>query len=47
MTKDEAVRIQAHALAAIRELSAIAALPLDWKNDEGLRLIRRGLGAAI
>jgi hypothetical protein len=47
MTEDEAVRIQSHALAAIKELSAIAALPMNWETDETLRLIRRSLGAAI
>jgi hypothetical protein len=47
MSEDEAVRIQSHALAAIKELSAIAALPMDWETDETLRLIRRSLGAAI
>ena len=47
MSEDEAVRIQSHALAAIKELSAIAALPMDWETDENLRGIRRSLGAAI
>jgi hypothetical protein len=47
MTEDEAVRIQSHALAAIKELSAIAALPMNWETDETLRLIRRSLGAVI
>ncbi len=47
MTEAEAVRIQSHALAADKELSAIAALPMDWEADEALRHIRRGLGAAI
>jgi len=47
MTEDEAVRIQSHALAAIKELSAIAALPMNWETDETLHLIRRSIGAAI
>lgn len=47
MTEDEASQIQSRSLSAIRELSAIAALPLDWASDEALRGIRRGLAVGI
>lgn len=47
MQKDDALRIQADALSAIRKLVSIAQLPLDWDSCEDLRKLRRGIGIAI
>ena len=47
MTREEAVEVQSRALRAIRELNAIAALPLGWKTDASLQRLRRGIGASI
>ena len=47
MKKDDALRMQAHALSAIRELISIVQLPLDWETDGNLRKLKREIGLAI
>lgn len=47
MNKEAARDIQQRALAAIRELNAIAGLAIDWKADTAARQVRRAVGDAI
>jgi hypothetical protein len=39
--------IQVRALSAVRELNAIAALPVDWVADETLKQVRKAVGETI
>jgi hypothetical protein len=43
----EARCIREIALSAIGELSAIAALPVDWVADETLKQVRKAVGDSI
>ena len=47
MNKEAARDIQQRALAAIRELNAIADLAIDWETDTTARQVRRAVGDAI
>ena len=47
MNRAAAELIQARALSAISELSAIAAMPVDWVADETLKQVRRSVGDTI
>lgn len=47
MNKDAALDISSRALAAIRELNAIAGLAIDCKADATAQQVRRAVGDAI
>ena len=47
MNRAAAELIQAKALSSISELSAIAAMHVDWVADETLKQVRRSVGYTI
>lgn len=47
MKRDDAPRMQAHALSAIRELVSIVQLPVGWDFREDLHKLRHEVGLAI